>query len=487
MVGARDPRIGYNDYYYGGVFRQEHQQSQGRLFGGGAQQLVLDNPTYNATWAFVEQQNQYLDSVQVPLCVFTGWFDHDPGHIIDLFAQLQAETPAAVRQQHKLIVGPWLHSSIDLVQQGLLSYPNADGIMRQAAADFFGHYLLGQTTGWPSQPTIRYYHMGQNVWQSTDSWASLGRRSDTLWFAPAGGLLSEAVNTTGTDTLVVDPRNPAPSIGGNRFNPFAVPPIPIGPQPLDPILTRSDVRVYQTPVLADTLELNGGLRTVVWLSSDQLDTDVMVRLADVQPNGQALILVDGIHRARYRNSLSSPSLLTPGVPVAVEVKLDPLVHSFLPGHRLMLVVGGNSSPEFALNLQNGGTQNVAGDTLTATNIIRWGGTTQASHFIFETTRATPVLTNRLAADANTNPNGELRLYPNPATESCLLNVTGGHGVGTLRISNALGQELLRQEVTLPLAHPLALDLGAWPAGVYVVRLSTPTQADGWTQRLWIRK
>lgn len=42
------------------------------------------------------------------------------------------------------------------------------------------------------------------------------------------------------------------------------------------------------------------------------DTDLTGKLVDVHPDGRAVYLTDGILRARYRNSLTSPELLKPG-------------------------------------------------------------------------------------------------------------------------------------------------------------------------------
>ena len=69
---------------------------------------------------------------------------------------------------------------------------------------------------------------------------------------------------------------------------------------------------FTTPPLERDTEVTGPIELVLYVASDARDTDFTGKLVDVHPDGRAELLTDGIVRARYRDSMSEPSLLEPG-------------------------------------------------------------------------------------------------------------------------------------------------------------------------------
>jgi putative CocE/NonD family hydrolase len=84
------------------------------------------------------------------------------------------------------------------------------------------------------------------------------------------------------------------------------------------------------------------------------DTDWVVRLTDVDPDGFSRLLCDGILRARYRTSLARPELLTPHQVYEFEVDLWATANTFKAGHRIRVAVTSSSFPRFDRNLNTGG-------------------------------------------------------------------------------------------------------------------------------------
>ena len=68
---------------------------------------------------------------------------------------------------------------------------------------------------------------------------------------------------------------------------------------------RRDVLVYQTPPLDEPVEVTGPVTVRLWASSSARDTDFVVKLMDVWPDGFVQELCYGIVRARYRESFAS--------------------------------------------------------------------------------------------------------------------------------------------------------------------------------------
>ena len=90
------------------------------------------------------------------------------------------------------------------------------------------------------------------------------------------------------------------------------------PEPM-PLSARNDVLVFQTPPLAEDLEVTGEVHVKLWVSSSAPDTDFTAKLVDVHPAGAAhpggfdMILSDGIARARFRDSLKAETFMEPGL------------------------------------------------------------------------------------------------------------------------------------------------------------------------------
>ena len=66
-------------------------------------------------------------------------------------------------------------------------------------------------------------------------------------------------------------------------------------------------------------------------------------------------LCDGILRARFRESLTNPTLLKPGSIYAYEIDLGVTGNVFKKGHRIRLEISSSNFPRFDRNLNTGGS------------------------------------------------------------------------------------------------------------------------------------
>jgi putative CocE/NonD family hydrolase len=92
---------------------------------------------------------------------------------------------------------------------------------------------------------------------------------------------------------------------------------------------------------------------VLYAASDAPDTDWTAKLVDVDVDGHAWNLCDGILRARYRESAQEASLLTPGKVYRYEIDLWATSNVFLPGHRLRVEISSSNFPRFDRNPNTG--------------------------------------------------------------------------------------------------------------------------------------
>jgi putative CocE/NonD family hydrolase len=117
---------------------------------------------------------------------------------------------------------------------------------------------------------------------------------------------------------------------------------------------RRDVLVYTSPPLEQDLEVTGPLKATLWIESTARDTDFTAKLTDVFPDGTARALNDGILRARYRNSKTTPRMLTPGEPTEITIDIGATSNLFKAGHRIRLDVSSSNFPRFDRNPNTGG-------------------------------------------------------------------------------------------------------------------------------------
>lgn len=379
----------YDSYYYGGDLRLEEMESTAGL-GLVNSNTILAHPDYDNYWQTVEALTDTPQQLAVPNLLVGGWFDHTPNSVLQAYAELQTNCAPAALGKQWFIFGPWTHGGVGDAQQGILSFPNTTNL-DALEISYWDYELRDQTNNvWAGQPFVQFFQPGENIWvdnrswPGTNTWAAVTRMPQTLYFHAGGQLSATPPGVSETpDSYSYDPSNPTPTFGGARFTP-SDPTIPDGPQDESTnIETRADVVIYSTDVLTNDLRLNStNLLVTLYAASDRTDTDFAVRLTDVYPNGSSIILVQGICRARFRNSLSTEQLMTPGVVYQIPVLIQNLAWTFRIGHRLRLVVSSADYPMYALNLNNGGPMYTNGTPLVAHNTI-YHDAAHPSHLDFQ--------------------------------------------------------------------------------------------------------
>ena len=125
---------------------------------------------------------------------------------------------------------------------------------------------------------------------------------------------------------------------------------------------------YTTDVLQNDLTVMGPVRAVLYAFSSAPDTDWVVRLCDVWPDGRSMNVCDGILRARYRNSFENPELMNPGQTYEFQVDMWATAQVFKAGHRIRVQVTSSDFQRYDRNLNTGGTfgEEVRGQVATNT-------------------------------------------------------------------------------------------------------------------------
>jgi putative CocE/NonD family hydrolase len=400
-VWAGTPDV-YTLYFDGGVYREEALEPwlAGQLGGAAARDAYLQapgkivaNPERSGFWDTVDVGTR-LGEVRIPMLHVVGWFDlfrHDGIQAfreLDLLSSTAGPGHAGGFGTQRLLIGPYAHTDWWNRSQGDLVLPETAGplpgegphpafsetLAFKSELRFFDHWLRleprGIDGGYASEPRVRYFTLGNaddpdapgNEWRTAETWppASTATESRRLYFTGQGpGLLEDPPANTGVPrravrrtkkTYVHDPLDPVPTVGGPIL--VASPSMPAGPRDQQALEARDDVLTFSTPVLTEPLEVTGEVTAHLAFSSEGLDTDFVVRLCDVYPDGRSILLVEGVRQARYRNGFASRNDLLSGDSRRVEAIDVPLGHVsavFDAGHRLRIDVASSSFPRLKPN------------------------------------------------------------------------------------------------------------------------------------------
>ncbi|RKU34122.1 hypothetical protein C6496_20775 [Candidatus Poribacteria bacterium] len=320
----------------------------------------LQHPTDDGYWdAF--NMDKVHNQIETPMYHLGGWFDiFLAGTFKHYMGIKQRGRTEKARQSQKLIVGPWVHGPGNINTQ----FAGEFDFGVDAARDFnelrlpwFDYWLKGIDTGIMDVPPARIFVMGRNEWRDEADWPLPdtqytnyylhGGQSGSIKSLNDGTLSSKPPEgSENPDSFVYDPLQPVPTRGGNTLN------VPGG------VYDQHEVEelclTFTTEPLTEELEVTGPVKAVIYGLSSALDTDWVVRLTDVHPDGYSRLLCDGILRARYRDSFAQPELLNVGKVYRYEIDLWATSNVFLPGHRVRVSVTSSCFPRFDRNLNTGG-------------------------------------------------------------------------------------------------------------------------------------
>jgi putative CocE/NonD family hydrolase len=150
--------------------------------------------------------------------------------------------------------------------------------------------------------------------------------------------------------------------------------IEAGPQDQADVESRDDVLVYTSAALPEDLRIAGPMRARLAFSSSAPDTDVVLRLVHVRPDGLATNIQEGALRLRYRDGYASPALMEPGRIYEITVDMRSIAYRIPAGHRLRLQVTSSAFPRLERNLNTGAPSNAEESrAVVAVNRIHYGG------------------------------------------------------------------------------------------------------------------
>jgi putative CocE/NonD family hydrolase len=335
---------------------------------------VIRHSSFDDFWKAYGLRNRY-DQVEAPAYFITGWYDN---LLHEAFKQYQGWSAQArshdARMLSRLLVGPWSHQNIGSAEPFGSNFGGAANLdIVEEQLRWFDRRLKGVANGMDDEPPIRIFVMGENVWRSEREWP-LARTRYTRFYLHSRGA-ANSLHGNGSlsatppadeppDRYSYDPNDPVPTIGGQYM-------LLVNSGPFDrrPLERRDDVLVYTTEPLARDLEVTGPVTLTLHASSSAPDTDFAATLVDVHPDGKAIILSEGLLRARFRESIERPTLIEPGRVYEYRIPIWETSNLFKAGHRIRLEVSSSNFPRFDRNPNTGRQPGMDAELRTADQTI----------------------------------------------------------------------------------------------------------------------
>lgn len=318
--------------------------------------IIEENEMKNDWWDALELTGRY-DEIRYPSAFWAGWYDIFLLGNLNAYAGYNYQSDASVALTSRITIDPCGHC-----QDAAAFFPQDLIAGRTLLAfaqclELFGIRPVARN----NIHNVTFYVMSSNDEAGlsvANHWTSLEafpKYSAVKYFLHGDRSVSTTApkddETVAFTEYKFDPSNPVPSQGGNNLA------IPCGPMDQSEVDKRSDVITFQTPVLAADapLYMTGPLFATLYVSTDAIDTDFMVRLSDVYPTGEARLIQDNAVRMRWRNGGLEPQWLSKDVNEVYEATLTLWNTSYVlaPGHALRVSITSSNSPRFDVNPNNG--------------------------------------------------------------------------------------------------------------------------------------
>ncbi len=378
-IGVAPASLYHHAIFPGGQLRKNQVEGWLGLYAKdtGVVSYVANQPFYNEFWKALDT-TIVADRVKSPALFYGGWYDTFLEGTIQAFLSRHQSGAEGAKGKQKLLIGPWTHFWPYVTKLGDFEVPKegANPPFDTSPQRWFDHYLKGNKNGVDELPSIIYYVMGPfdgtpskgNVWKSAEQWPIPAKHTPLYLTQDRELVFGTFSETPSSLTYRYDPRDPVPTIGGSNLF------LESGPKDQRLLEERSDVLTFTSKPLEEDLEVTGKIVAKILFSSEQSDTDIVVRLTDVYPDGRSILILDGIHRTGINTKHSANKQQE------VDVDLWSTSLVFAKGHRIRVSVSSSNYPRAENNLNVGVYGANTGAFKIVQNTLHFGGE-RGSHLI----------------------------------------------------------------------------------------------------------
>jgi uncharacterized protein len=332
----------------------------------------VKHDTYDDYWK-ARNLAPHMKNIHCAVLTVGGWFDAED--LQGPFSTFHAIDKNNSGIFNALVVGPWVHGGWgrydgDRLGRVEFAFNTGDYYRKNILFPFFEQYLKGNSDA--KLPKAYVFETGTNVWRRYSAWPPKDAEAKTLYFRAGGGLSFDppASDSPAFDEYVSDPAKPVPFV---NYTATSVPQeYMVSDQRF--AASRTDVLVYETPVLQEDVTIAGPVSPRVFVSTSGTDSDWDVKLIDVYPadypdskfdeprpedkgkprtdvpppsfsmGGYQQLVRGEPFRGKFRHSFEKPEPFTPGKVEEIDFNMQDVNHTFRRGHRIMVQIQSSWFP-----------------------------------------------------------------------------------------------------------------------------------------------
>ena len=284
-------------------------------------QKWISHPQMDSYWEGLAPKAADYKALNIPILSITGYYDDDQMGALTYYDRHMRFGQGT--KGHFLVIGPWDHAgtrnpSAELNGMKFAAESVID--MRALHLAWYDWTMKGGKKPSFLANRVMAWSMGSEKWVEypkkeamTSDRLVLNLHSDghANTLATAGKLSVEPPAKDGSDEYVDDPLKRFTEralVGGEEY-----PPSPLFGSRRSEIMS-GDSLIYETAPLTEATHILGRMTFEAWLVMDVPDADFIVEVSEIKKDGTFVPIAIDFLRARYRDSLSTATLVTPGTP-----------------------------------------------------------------------------------------------------------------------------------------------------------------------------
>ncbi|HBF4993321.1 TPA: CocE/NonD family hydrolase [Clostridioides difficile] len=277
------------------------------------------------------------DKINVPALVVSGWYDDNSmgtTEALDVIKDYE-------KGKRKAILGPWMHNSNTLRDINGISLGNSS---LRYDLDYnyllwFDKYLKGIENNIDTTAPVEYYSVGSNKWKTEENWPIINKIDKSMYLISDGNANTSLGNgrlvfdndlEEKYDSYIYNPKDPSVQLIDMSENEVGV------PNNYKDLEKRSDMLCYTSDAFSEEFTVTGDIKLEFFASSSAKDTDWVIKIMDVDLDGNSIKLADGILSARFRNSFYKSEFMEEGEIYKFTIITSKISNTFKVGHKIRL-------------------------------------------------------------------------------------------------------------------------------------------------------
>ena len=230
---------------------------------------------------------------------------------------------------------------------------------------FFAHYLRGEKNAWTDskiyKSDVLIYIIGPNKFRWEKTWPVADAKNTTLYLRaqPSGTIKQPAPRPVTTENPAPNPNDGSVSIVAPAadekpmlytYFPENGPFLPTGWTQADgwPKIDQTEYSTkavsWTTGAMTVPTEVTGNIVFDFSASSTAADTDFVLMITDVAPDGTSHFISAGYLNAPHFPDMSKPKPMKPREVRRFQMVVNPIAYVFQPGHRIRFSLAGGATP-----------------------------------------------------------------------------------------------------------------------------------------------